>query len=129
MRRLLSRFSRWHLWSAVVIWLIFTLLTLWTVSQGLYNAGDRPGTVALTTLGTVLGPMTGAISRDFQGCCLRFSLSLMPYCAASLAIGIAAQLWLPPGRKWLRPIRATAWIGGLLVWFGGGILSFLHALS
>lgn len=124
-----SRFSRWHLWTALGLWAAFSVLTLWIVSEGLDDASDKPQTVAATTLGTVLGPMTGAISRDFQSCCTRFSLSLLPYCVSGLAAGVLVQVVVPLRPVWLIPIRVTAWIAGLVVWFGGGIVSFGHALS
>jgi len=126
--RLASHFFRWHAWTAAAVWLLFTGFTFLIVMSGLDKSRERPRTVAATTAGTVLGPMTGAISRDFQGCCTEFSLLLLPWCGGGLVIGALLQLVIPP-RGWWRPIRAIAWVGGLLVWFGGGIVSFAHALS
>jgi hypothetical protein len=83
----------------------------------------------MTTAATVLGPMTGAISRDYQGCYLRFSLDLMPYCLAALGFAVAIQFVRLWPVAWTRPIRLIIWTAGLLVWFGGGIVSFGHALS
>src|SRR5687767_2212082 len=83
-RRLARRFSWWHAWVAVGLWLAFSGVTLWIMLQGLDRGAWRPLRVAATTAGTILGPMTGAISRDFQGCCLDFSLSLLPYCLGAL---------------------------------------------
>jgi hypothetical protein len=124
-----TRFSRWHAWVAVALWLAFSGLTLLILLGGNAGATRPPKTVAATTAGTVLGPMTGAISRDFQGCCLRFSLMLMPYCLGGLGTGIVVQLAVPR-RGWLtRGVRVVAWVFGLIVWFGGGIVSFGHALS
>jgi hypothetical protein len=80
-------------------------------------------------VGTITGPFTGAMSRGFQSCCLRFSLTLMAYCAPFLLIGLAVQFIRLPERKWPRVLRMSVWIGGWLVWFLGGILSFGHALS
>jgi hypothetical protein len=124
-----SRFSRWHAWVAVVLWLVFSGLTLLIVLNGLDHATDKRKTVALTTAGTVLGPITGAISRDFQGCCLRASLDLMPYCLAGLLTGLAVQLVVPPRGAMTGMVRVVAWVAGLLAWFGGGMVSFAHALS
>jgi hypothetical protein len=128
-RWLAGRFSRWHIWTAGVLWLGFTVLTLLIVLKALDKATQRPMIVAATTAGTVLGPMTGAISRDFQGCCLEFSLSLLPYCLGALAVALAVQLIVPP-RGWpSRTLRLLAWAAGWFVWFAGGIVSFGHALS
>jgi hypothetical protein len=124
-----SRFSRWHAWVAVALWLGFSGLTLFIVLAGLDHATQRPKTVAATTAGTVLGPMTGAICRDFQGCCLRNSLMLMPYCLAGLGAGVVVQLAVAGTGSFTRGVRVIAWVFGLIVWFGGGIVSFGHALS
>jgi len=124
-----ARFSRWHLWSALTIWFVFAALTLWIVSLGLDDARQHPNVVAATTVGTLLGPMTGAISRGFQSCCLAFSLSLLPWALAGLALGVAVQVFTPHAPRWLAPLRVIFWIAGLVVWFGSGIVSFGHALS
>lgn len=124
-----SRFSRWHAWTAAALWLTFTALTFLAVMNGLDKAREHPGTVAATTAGTLLGPMTGAISRDFQGCCTEFSVSLLPWCGGALAVGVVFQILVPPRGWWRGALRLFAWVAGLFVWFGGGIVSFAHALS
>ena len=124
-----SRFSRWHAWVAALLWLFFSGLTLLAVLDGLDHATEKPKTVALTTAGTVLGPMTGAISRDFQGCCLKASLDLMPYCLGGLLTGLAVQLVVPARGIFTGTFRVSAWVMGLFAWFGGGMVSFAHALS
>jgi hypothetical protein len=124
-----ARFSRWHGRVALALWLAFTVLTFLIVSGGSAGSAGRPLVVAKTTAGTVLGPMTGAISRNFQRCCLRFSLSLLPMCAAGLLVAFAVQLLVPPRGRWSRFLRMTAWTAGLFVWFAGGIVSFGHALG
>ncbi len=113
------RLYLWHAITAAVIWLVFTVLTHRIVSTGLDDYD--PATVALTTAGSILGPMTGAISRNFQDCCLKFSLWLMLPCLAALNAGVAVQLFTPPNRWWQRTLRVTAWLAGLIVWFGGGV--------
>lgn len=124
-----NNFTRWHVVVALALWLAFAALTLVIVLHGLDHAAQRPLTVAATVAGSALGPMSGAISRGFQPCCLAASLSLMPFGLAALAVATALQiLWLPevPG---VRVARLVAWAAGLLLWFGGGILSFAHALG
>ena len=128
-RWLRSRFSRWHAWVAGVLWLVFSVLTLFSVLGGLDHAYERPLTVAATTAGTWLGPMTGAISRDFQRCCLEFSLWLLPWCSGALVFGIGVQLLVPPSGWFTRALRMIAWTSGLIIWFGGGLFSFVHALN
>jgi len=124
-----NNFTRWHALVAFALWGVFAVLTLLTVLQGLDHAAQRPLTVAATVAGSALGPMSGAISRGLQPCCLAFSLSLMPWCLGALAVATAAQVvWLPEG-PWWKAARLAAWAAGLLLWFGGGILSFAHALG
>ena len=90
---------------------------------------DHNRRVFLTTLGTILGPMTGAISRNCQSCCLAFSLSLLPYCGAFMVAG-TLPLFIKLPFKWgASALRMTQWIVGLLGWFFGGIVSFGHALN
>jgi len=129
MRWISNRFHRWHLWTALALWLVFTAWTYLIVSSGLDDASDRPGIVMATTVGTVLGPMTGAICRGFQSCCLDISLSLLPYCLAALGIGVAAQLMSKSQHPLVIAIQMVLWIAGFFIWFGGGIVSFGHALG
>ncbi len=122
-------FGGWHLVIFAMLWCCFTLLTYAAVSGGLTNASQERGLVLLTTVGTISGPMTGAISRRFQSCCLESSLALLPYAAAGLLFGTAFQcLPLPNCRGW-ETLRLSLWGLGWIVWFGSGIVSFAHALS
>ena len=108
-----------------VIWLLFAVTTFFITNAGL----DDKGRELLTTAGTILGPMTGALARDWQSCCLEFSIFLLPYCGAAL-VGAAAFQSIPlPVKTGATAIRLTVWTVGLLVWFMGGIVSFGHALS
>lgn len=108
---------------------VFTLSTFLITHSGVDDGPGHGAFVIQTTLGTITGPLTGAISRGFQGCCLSASLSIMMYCAPILAGGIAAQYCPLPERTWARVLKMTLWTAGWLAWFGGGILSFGHALS
>jgi hypothetical protein len=120
---------RWQIRLFLGIWLGFTGLTLAIVSRGLDRADRRPGLVAATTAATLLGPLVGAVSREFQGCCLAASLALLPYGLG--ALGLAALLqFVPPGTAgWVVALRLFAWAAGWTVWFGLGVASFAHALS
>ena len=73
--------SQWSdLWKKedfLAIWLGFTALTFWIAEHGI-EQDDHRRLVILTALGTILGPMTGAIARNCQSCCLANSLSLLP---------------------------------------------------
>lgn len=80
-------------------------------------------------LGSITGPFTGAIARHFQSCCWQFSMSILPYSAALLAIGVLAQIVALPCKCCERAMRLTAWCLGLLGWFAGVVISFAHALS
>lgn len=124
-----NNFTRWHVRVAFALWLAFAALTLVILLRGLDHAAQRPLTVAATVAGSALGPMSGAISRGLQPCCLAFSLSLMPFCLAALAVATAAQFVRLPEVSWVRMARLAIWAAGLMLWFGGGIVSFAHALG
>lgn len=124
-----NRLTKTHASIFAVMLVIFTILTFLITNEGVDHDSEHNTRVFFTTLGTITGPLTGAISRGFQSCCLRFSLTVMAYCALPLLLGVGLQFLHPGERKWLRVVRMSAWIVGWLAWFLGGIFSFLHALS
>lgn len=128
MRHLCSHFSRFHLYSFVAIYLVFAGLTFFALHAG-SDADRRENWVAAATMGAVSGPFTGAIARHFQPCCLQFSFSILPYSAVFLGAGSFFQIVPLPFRRFAQPLRWTLWCLGLLGWFGGGWISFFHALS
>jgi len=108
-----NNFSKPHVFVFIGIWLGFTALTYWIADHGIDDY-DHNRLVVLTTLGTILGPMTGAISRNRQSCCLAFSLSLLPYCGAFL-VGGTLPLFIKLPLKWgASALRMTLWIVALL---------------
>jgi hypothetical protein len=123
-----SYFTQAHLFVFLGIWLCFTVWTYWIAEHGIEQY-DHSRLVLLTTCGTVLGPMTGAISRNCQSCCLKASISLLPYCGASVILGTMPLFIKLPFRRGSTVFRMTMWIMGLLGWFLGGIVSFFHAFS
>ena len=127
MRVFKNNFRRLHLVVFLVIWACFTGWTYWIAEHGI-DRYDHAQLVVLSTSGTILGPLTGAISRNCQSCCLAFSLSLLPYCGAFLILGTIPSLVRLPFGSGASALRMTAWIVGLLGWFLGGIVSFAHAL-
>ena len=120
--------TRAHLYAGVAFYVVFAALTFFLLSR--QRPGDwRENWNVAATVGCVSGPFTGAIARGFQSCCWRFSVELFPYCAGLLLGGAAFQfLPLPLRRPW-SVLRLAVWCGGLLGWFGGGLVSFGHALS
>jgi hypothetical protein len=123
--RWLRTFSLAHLVSWLVLWLIFTCLTFAATSEGLTDKRC----VLPTTLASIVGPMTGAISRGNQGCCLEFSLWLLPYAAACVAVGTAVQ-FAPTPKHWAAEVvRVGLWTLGWFGWFASGIISLGHAMS
>jgi hypothetical protein len=122
-----NNFTRYHFIVFLGIWLCFTCSTYWIADNGI-EQDNHNRLVFLTTCGTILGPMTGAISRNCQSCCLKFSLGLLPYCASFLAIGAIPLFLRLPFQCGASAVRMMMWIVGLLGWFLGGILSFAHAL-
>lgn len=128
MKLIENNFTKKHFWVFLGIWACFTVWTYWIADHGI-DEYDHGRLVVLATLGAILGPMTGAISRDLQGCCLEFSLSLLPYCGAFLLAGTIPSFIKLPSESGATALRMAAWVVGLLGWFLGGIVSFAHALS
>lgn len=124
----LNSLRKTHLRIFVGFYLAFAALTFLVLNQGT-ESDRRSNAVASATLGAVSGPLTGAIARNFQSCCLRFSLEVLPYSALALGIGFLLQIIPLPIRRAEKPVRLALWCIGLLGWFGGGIVSFGHALS
>lgn len=127
-RRLFHRFGRVHLYLFLGFYLTFAGLTFLILNSG--SESDRRERAILTaTVGAVSGPFTGAIARNFQPCCLKFSIAIVPYCALLLGVGIVFQIVPLPFQRLAGATRLTLWCIGLLGWFGGVLVSFLHALS
>jgi hypothetical protein len=111
----------------VVFLLVFGALTFAALRSGSPDdVRERPQ--LLSTLATPLGPLVGAIARRGQGCCLQFSLGLLPYCGSCLLCGGLMQILRLPFQKFNFSVRIGAWCLGLFGWFAGIPLSFLHAL-
>ena len=102
----------------------FSALTCWAASHGLATE-----IVIATTAGTLLGPFTGAIAREWQACCAANSWSLLPYAAIELGVCLLVQVAPLPSGTWWERLRLFAWSLGWLAWFGSGILSLGHALE
>ena len=87
-----NHFTKAHLFVFVGVWLSFTALTYWIAEHGIEQYDDRR-LVILTTLGTILGPMTGAIARNCQSCCLANSLGLPSLTCRSSWSGCWRSCW------------------------------------
>jgi len=128
MRRVFGNFTRTHLFIFLGFYIVFAGLTALVLN--LQSESDRrEAPIVSATLGSISGPFTGAIARHYQSCCLEFSMSIFPYSAALLGIGVLAQIVAMPWKCCERSMRLVAWCLGLLGWFGGVLLSFGHALS
>lgn len=127
MRLMANPFTRTHGYIALGFLLVFSGFTLFLVCQPKNNEGVAD--IVVTALATATGPMVGAVARNCQSCCLKFSLSLMPWSGAFLATGILFQFVPLPFHRFARALRLTMWVLGLLGWFGGGVISFAHAFS
>lgn len=122
------------MWVALALLALFAALIAWATGELLsIDAGESRVAHALwvapTAASTPLGPLTGAIARRGQSCCLAWALQLLGPAAALLAAGVLPQL-LPPARAraW-RLVRLAAWGLGWFAWFASGIASLGHALE
>jgi hypothetical protein len=128
MSHLFQYFSRVHLYVFLGFYIAFAAATFFVLNAG--SASDRrDNAIAAATIGVVSGPFTGAIARHFQSCCLQFSLSISLCCALALGAGVLFQIVPLPFQRFTHAARLTLWCLGLLGWFGGALVSFLHALS
>jgi hypothetical protein len=120
--------TKWHAIVFTGLLALFMFVTF-QATGGLNNYPPVSGVHGLeATLGAITGPLTGAISRGFQSCCLTASLTLMAYCGPVLLIGCLMQFIRLPQGKLAPVVRMVFWILGWLVWFTGGLLSLAHAL-
>jgi hypothetical protein len=123
-----SNFTKVHLKILLGFVVAFTWLSIWWLSQ--QSTGDqRDNWNVATVILTWTGPFAGAIARHLQSCCFKFSLSLLPFCAAFLLGGVVCQIVALPLEHGQRGFRLVTWTVGLLGWFAGAPISFLHALS
>jgi hypothetical protein len=128
MRKLWPSLTPTHFKILAAFWILFSgLVIFWLMQQ---SPGDRRDNwnVAAVLLSSS-GPFAGAIARHFQSCCWHYSLRLSPFCAAFLVFGIFCQMLPFPFTSLERPFRLGSWTLGLLGWFAGVPISFLHALS
>ena len=124
-----NNLTKAHVIVFVGMLVVFTILTFLITNAGIDDRSQHNARVLQATIGTIAGPLTGAISLGFQDCCLRASLTIMAYCAPILVIAIFLQFARLPQRMWAPILQIGTWAIGWLVWFLGGILSFGHALS
>lgn len=128
MKALRKALTRAHLRVFLALYLVFAAFTLFVLSR--QSSSDWQSNWNLVaTFGSLSGPFTGAVARGFQSCCWRFSLMLAPWCGAALLAGISFQFIPLPARAGWTVLRLIVWGLALLAWFGGGVISFGHALS
>jgi hypothetical protein len=80
-------------------------------------------------LAIVLGPLSGGFLRDWQSCCARNSLAILPWSLALAAVGLSVQFAVAPTSVVRNVVRWLGWMLALLAWFGGALVSDLHALE
>jgi hypothetical protein len=121
-------FERAHGISFLAVYVLFGILTFLALRSAQKPNATLPKALAVS-VGSFAGPFTGAMARDFQSCCWQNSLQLAPYCGGVLVLGTLLQ-WIPRSlQAGQRTLRLAFWILGWLGWFGGGVISFAHALS
>jgi len=123
------RFNKSHWVALACLWVGFSIVTFLITRTEIDRGPDHDKQVLLTTLGTIAGPLMGAIAREFQACCLRFSLQVMACSGPALLAGVLFQVIRLPDLRWVNWARMGLWIAGWSVWFLSGNVSFLHALS
>jgi hypothetical protein len=111
---------------------LLTLASIGTfliTARGIDGGSGKWQTVIITTLMTISGPLTGAVSRGWQHCCLTFSVSLLPWCLPPMIAAFALQQFWRPHSGIGEVVRVVAWGLAWAGWFFAGFISFLHALS
>ena len=124
-----NKFTRTHRTIFLIMWAAFAALTFTVTAINVPRGPDNFGQVLAATIGTLAGPMPGALSRGCQSCCLKFSLGLFPYAGAALLVAVVPQFLPWPSGPFGKSVRLAFWTLGLLGWFGTGVLSFGHALG
>ena len=104
-----------------VLFILFATLNFIATARS-----EGVGTGIATAAGTIAGPMTGAIARDFQECCVKASLGLLPFALPFLGLAVGSQVSATAQRH--SKVRTALWSIGWVGWFGAGIVSFGHAL-
>ena len=84
-------------------------------------------TAVYLLLALFVGPFTGAALRNWQGCCLHFSVSVAACLVPFLALGFSAR-FIPWFAKHALLRGILSW-GGLTLWCLGAPISCMHALS
>jgi len=128
MKDVFQHFSRKHGYVFLAFYLALACWTFFVLSR--QSASDwRDNWNVAATVGSLSGPLTGAIARHFQSCCWQWSVTLLPYCAGLLLGGFAFQFVPIPWEAGQRTLRLVVWGIGLLGWFGGGVVSLVHGVS
>lgn len=84
-------------------------------------------TIIYFLLALFVNPFTGAALRNWQGCCLQFSLTITLYLFPFLVLSIAIRT-IPWFARHTIFRGILAW-GSLGIWCLGAPISFLHAFS
>jgi len=125
-----NHFSIKHAWTFLGFLAVFTVLNFFILNASVDEGHEHTRQLIVTTLCTISGPMTGAIARDFQGCCTRFSLRVLWVVSGpALLLGILMQVIRLPFKRGQVVVRMMFWATGLLLWFLGGLASYGHALN
>jgi hypothetical protein len=122
-------FTRAHVRVFVGLLTLASIATFLITVRGLDDGVGKWQTVTTTTLMTISGPLTGAVSRDLQHCCLTYSVSLLPWCLPPMIAAFALQQFWRPQSRIGEGVRVAAWGLGWAGWFFAGFVSFAHALS
>jgi hypothetical protein len=119
--------------SARAYWIVLLILTGIFAGLTYYSLwsdeDDTRARAPAVASAVIIGPFTGAMARNWQGCCTEFSLWLLPWAIGFLGIGIGTQFLPLPPRRWSRALKLIAWGIGVFGWYATGIFSFLHALN
>jgi hypothetical protein len=124
MRVLSNNFTRLHCYVAGALYLIFALLSIYCCLR----LSVPSGVTVIAALATFSGPFTAGLVHPPA---MQFALSTLPFFAAFIGLGSLFQvLRLPIGRgDGARVFYILTWMFGLLVWFGGAILSLICAFD
>ena len=124
MRLFSNNFTRLHAYLAGALFLAFASLSIYCCLR----MGVPRGSGVVAALAIACGPFTASLIHPPA---MQFALAALPFCASFIGLSTLFQvlrLPLVPGEI-ARVFHILTWMAGLIVWFGGALVSLLCAFD